>query len=95
MEKVFVVLYGHSEYCGFDIFGGAFKTLQSALEHAQSRRKKWYNEVLTKQEGNVTYVLPLKSDDEDYESKRNEFEFDYDQMTYYNGGYIIMETEVK
>ena len=94
MGTIFVLLYANSEYCGFNIFGGAFKSLKTALETAQHRHNMLADEVITKQDRNVTFVLPLHNEDKDYESKQNEFETDYEQMTYYSGGYIIMETNI-
>lgn len=98
MEKVFVKLYGHSEYMGFTVFGGVFNSVEAAIN---SERNLTDKTVLQRTDGDTVYVLPLylTESKEKVEQIKAEF-FDpdpyfADSVCYQYGGYIVRKMEVK
>jgi hypothetical protein len=98
MDKVFVKLYGHSEYMGFTVFGGVFNSVEAAIN---SERNLTDKTVLQRTDGDTVYVLPLylTESKERVEQIKAEF-FDpdpyfADSVCYQYGGYVVREMEVK
>ena len=98
-NNVFVMLFPHSEYNGFDVFGGVFLAKEDAIaEYNKHNFNDRYPiaETLVKEdeEYGVTFILPIH-DKERIEEIKAEFENDAHDAAYYYGGYIIRKINMK
>lgn len=103
MEKVFVKLMPHSEYCGFSVFYGVYSSIKKAI--AEEIEDIGYavclSHILSKTMDDCTYVLILGDWFTDDEIAEITAKFDEDPMetTYYNSsnycGFCLCEANVK
>ena len=98
--NVFVVLHPHSEYNGFSVYGGVFKTKEAAIADFMKRNSKSRYpiiETLIHEHNEETYVIPITNRYKDnIEQIREDFNDDMwaSEIAYDYGGLLILETKV-
>ena len=74
--NVYVILHSHSEYCGFSVFGGVFRTKEEAIAEAKKRMEdshyptieirvieETHRDRRNEKDINDIYVIPIRESD--------------------------------
>lgn len=83
--KVYVILDSHSEYCGFSVFGGVFRTKEEAIAEAKKRFEdsryptieirvveETYRDRRNEKDITDIYVIPIRESDMENIERINE-----------------------
>ena len=95
---IYVVLQSHSEYCGFSVFSGIFRSKEEAIEnwkkHFTSHRYPLVD-IIKVDEGKSTYIIPIrKSNESEIDRIKEELKYDASSTAYYFGGFLIEEMTI-